>query len=116
LSDFFVRVDTLPGLRFRDRQTHGRCRLWACYVRRTCGGAACFLLEVAMGTLGLAVDMSRGGRKRQTSAKARGVHVGRPPKLTAHQRQEVVARPGRALRRLSRLPAPTCYAPDDQPL
>ena len=29
------------------------------------------------------------GRKR---AKARGVHMGRPPKLTAHQRQEAIAR------------------------
>jgi len=29
------------------------------------------------------------GRKR---AKARGVHMGRPPKLSAHQRQEAIAR------------------------
>ena len=53
------------------------------------------------------------GRER---AKARGVVMGRPPKLTSHQRQEAIGRRGRGRDLGGHCPVLQCEPLHDQPV
>src|SRR5215211_1322389 len=87
----------LEGLA-RSTKTEHRMRSAVPLVRRANGGCATprsgrLILTVLGGLAEFERELIRArtgeGRAR---AKARGVHMGRPPKLTAYQRQEALAR------------------------